>query len=77
MQSFMLQSNKHDDKGNVALFKARHVIDGRGQTNYQYDIDTYAPNMQKNHLDVCAAWLFKKTWAWKQMTLFKHSLCQH
>ena len=46
----MLQSNKHDENGNVALFKARHVIDGRGQTNYQYDIDTYAPNMQKESL---------------------------
>ena len=50
MQSFMLQSNKHDEHGNVALFKARHVIDGRGQTKYQYDIETYAPNMQKESL---------------------------
>ena len=47
MQSFMLQSNKYDEHGNVKLCKARHVVDGRGQDKYPYDIDTYAPNLQK------------------------------
>ena len=47
MQSFMLQSNKHDEKGDLKLCKARHVVDGRGQSKYPYDIDTYAPNLQK------------------------------
>ena len=47
MQSFMLQSNKYDENGNLKLCKARHVVDGRGQSKYPYDIDTYAPNLQK------------------------------
>ena len=47
MQSFMLQSNKYDEHGNMKLCKARHVVDGRGQDKYPYDIDTYAPNLQK------------------------------
>ena len=47
MQSFMLQSNKYDEHGSLALCKARHVVDGRGQSKYPYDIETYAPNLQK------------------------------
>ena len=47
MQSFMLQSNKYDEKGDLRICKARHVVDVRGQTKYPYDIETYAPNLQK------------------------------
>jgi hypothetical protein len=47
MQSFMLQSNKYDEQGSMNLCKARHVVDGRGQTKYPYDIETYAPNLSK------------------------------
>ena len=50
MQSFMIQSNKYDENGDVALCKARHVVDGRGQSKYPYDIETYAPNLQKESL---------------------------
>ena len=47
MRSFMLQSDKFDEKGNVALNKARFVIDGREQEKFGYDLETYAPNMTK------------------------------
>jgi hypothetical protein len=43
----MLQSDKFDENGNVIRHKARMVVDGRKQPLYGYDIDTYAPNMQK------------------------------
>ena len=57
MQSFMLQSNKYDEQGKLRLCKARHVVDGRGQSKYPYDIDTYAPNLQKESFRFCVGWL--------------------
>ena len=47
MLMHMLQSDKYDELGEVARNKARMVADGRKQDEYGYDIETYAPNLQK------------------------------
>ena len=77
MLMHMLQSDKYDELGEVARNKARMVADGRKQDEYGYDIETYAPNLQKESVRLLSVLLFSSILTCRQQMCVKHFYAPH